>query len=424
MKVNFGNLFENPHEEVEKMNSAQLREAQLTRVLNKELAQGQAPYSDSRRSLYRVAGLFSWLSNGYSFLTGGFTGAYLLHLQLGFMPTGWALATAITGGAATALLLETAKRSANNRFFFEVVFIKRLKSGAWAAVLFTAVVSISASFYAATKIPKAVANSPELVNLDSIQSQYHQMIAGKTALIKEVTDKGTWKGTLTRVNQQTLLELQRNVQTLEAKQDSSLAAAQLENSNRLLLAEATHSNNGQLLGWMTLISELLFMGCFWYRKRYHYKAAAERNFLRNGNDPKANIDGGFTAINPTNIGRSTIGFQVPHNSGHNSANTSVITGDRIADVVFIKNTVTHIDQTNGKAKEMTVDEIQKYINTYKGRVDNTLDKLTDGVMGANEYQKSANTLRDRLTKLLYWHEKKGELVDEWQKYQQHIGKPK
>lgn len=423
MKTNFAKLFENPHEEVEKMNSAELKEAQLNKSLSRELARGQAPYSDSRRPLYRVAAAFSWLSNGYSFLTGGFTASYLFYLQLGFMPKGWALTTAISGGVIAALLLETAKRSANDQFFFEVVFIKKVKSGAWPAVLVTAIISISASFYAATKIPKAVAASPELVNVDSIQNYYQQIIQGKNQLIAEITEKGTWKGTLTQINQQTLLELQQNIQGIETKRDSSLAVANLENKTRLSTALVTNEQNGQLLGWMTIGSELLFIGCFWYQKRYRYKAAAERNFLQDADNMQPNNMGGFVPPKNPIIDRHKIGFELPFMTANKTPQTTVITDDT-ANVVFIKGTVTHIDKTNGEEKELTEKEVQHFINTYAKRVNESLRKLEVGVMGDQERAKATKVLHERLNNLRYWRDKKEELLSEFKKYKQHSNRQK
>lgn len=410
MNTNFRKFFQNPHETAEKTTSQELAEERLRMELTDMLEVTTLPYSESRKPYYRAALWLANLGNVYSFFTGAFCGTFLLLGGLGFLPQSVAFVIAGILGIGTTLILEYSKRYVNQRYFFNALFLKRIDPSAGLALLVLMTISIGSSVYTSTLLPTTFSRDPNLSDADSIRTYYDTQIADKKATIKEVTEKGHWKGTLTKQSQETLLGLTASISELEKTRAVALEKVKAENEATLSAHKANNETHGWILGWITLASEIVFVFAFWYRVRYLYKSAAERKMFSSGNQ-----SGSFNNLNtmpfePTQPGQRPIGFFM--NNAANQAQNPVIT-QTYEQKIFIKNTVKHIDKTNGESIELSSAEIQKRINTYSDRVNESLEKLK--TQAGDEQIKTLQVLQDRIENLNYWNGKRDELLKNLEK---------
>lgn len=411
MSTKLMKFFQNPHEAAEKEQSIQLAEERLRMKLTEELEVIKQPYSKSRRPYYKSAIALSHLGNFYSFLTGAFCGGFLLVSTMGFLPPILAIVLAGIGGIIGAGLLEYGKRVANNRFWFYATFLQRFDLSGIVAVAILMAISIGSSFYTATLLPSTFTAPPPMADVDSVKNYYDKQLAEKKALAKDITEKGLWKGTITGPLQLTLKALQGNMSELETKRDSAIAAANIKNETTLLLHNAETSNKGWVLGWVTLGSELLFVFCFFYQKRYLYKCAKERKMFSESHNAanEQNIFEQHPIPNTDPGQRPIIGFFLDNK---NEAESPVIT-PTYEQKIIIKNTAKHVDKVTGETKELSSSEIQKSINTYTDRVLESIEKLRQ--QAGDEQQKTLQALSDRWENLVYWHSKRDEILKNLEK---------
>lgn len=311
------------YKKIKRKTQAKVFEKRTQALLKKEIGKGKQSTAKTAYPLYlSVLGL-SYLGNFYSLFTLVFIACYMIVRSLTALPYTLALGIGLFSGLALGLLLEYSKRAANDNFFRCAVFEGKYPLTWLIALVLTGAISVVSSFYACTVIPQVASVPPPLVNIDSIQASYRAALAVKQGQHKTITEKGTWRGTITRNNQKTLNALQVDISNLEAERRTMLSQAKTKNKEILAKHKTETAANGNLLAWCMVGSELMFILCFFYQKKYLYDSACERNMLQ---DPANEITDAGINVAPslsTADGSRPIGFQMPKKKDDNRPEISM-----------------------------------------------------------------------------------------------------
>lgn len=309
-------ILENQHEvRIERENNA-LNDERLTQTLQTELGKGQYPYSRQWKSWYMGAVIFGFIGGALSFSTEVFAFAWLTY----FDPLPKYVAVIVAGIIAVALaaLIEWLKRGANDSFFFVLVFRRKFDGFNFVKMVFIMCISVSASFYACTLIPKAAAKvtaaQVDLIDMDSIKNDYAARISTQLAAVNLFTEEK--KSSFAN-------KAQAELNAMHTAKDSAIVRAERENSSRTAAALADGTAWGWTIGFFSLGLELLFVLAYWYSKNYLYKSALERDMLADEKTPTepVNTNPVVTQFVPPNDdeaeqapkaeARRPIGFEMP-----------------------------------------------------------------------------------------------------------------
>jgi hypothetical protein len=387
--ANLSKIFENKYQAQEKESTKELQEYRIRTKLADTMEAIEQPYSASRRPHYTMAKSLTLLGNLYSFMTGAFCAFLILQISIGFMPKTMFYIVATIIAISSALVLELCKRLVNNKFWFYLLFFGRMEWGLFTAGSILTAISITSSFYVASTLPTNFAEKPVITDIDSVKNYFDAQIAEKQRTCNELAQKSQWKGTITSDARSTIKELQTAIISLEQKRDNAIAAEKKANEEIMIQHNQKTANWGSLLGYITISTELLFILCFWYQNRYLYKCAKERGFLGIKADPDP--IGQIQNMSIENRHQNPIGFNHPPQHHHQNP---VITSD----------TVFHTNKITGETQAVTLQDIQRFINTYQSRVGETLEKIKE-----NPSPQLAETLANRMENLQYWNSKKEEL---------------
>lgn len=280
------------------------QEKRVLSLVNKELVKLQNPYSKNYQNLYILSQCLSALGNAFSFLTCSFIIYFLL-----FQGTGL-LYISIFLALATGLVIEYGKRYSNELFFHSLIFKKRIRLFLASIVIVFFSISIYGSILACQYMPEQLRTTPQLISLDSIKTSYQQQIASKLSLIDTLTKKSTYRGKITRKGQKTINELNIGILDLEKSRKAEVQKAETENQKTLSQHEKKNSMYAYILAYVMLISELLFIACFWYQKQYIYNSAAERNLINQDQKKTTKIDFVGNAPSQTQQRKPSIGFKL------------------------------------------------------------------------------------------------------------------
>jgi len=163
-------------------------------------------------------------------------------------------------------------------------------------MLFMIGMSIGLSFYGSTKIPRSLSTPPPppsivLEDIDAINEGFNTQIAAIESQIASIeANAPRWKGKFNRETSKTINNLHLQVADLQQQQNEAVSLARKQNTalraeqktdhdSMVQEYEATEESRGYLLGYVSLITECLFMMCFLFTETYLDRCALERGML-------------------------------------------------------------------------------------------------------------------------------------------------
>ncbi|MCP4440554.1 MAG: hypothetical protein GY810_16535 [Aureispira sp.] len=365
------------------------------------------PHSQQWIGSYRAAEIYSYISNSYSFLTGGFAVGFVLFMQFkNIMP--YTLAATLTAFLAfgLAFLLEILKRNTNSNFF-AVGFSDYWSKATGTAVLMLMTLSIGLSFYASIHLPSATASSPKLENIDSLKAANLAELATLESKRNDFRADRLYLGKLASKDAKIVKQYDDDIKELKKVQNHVITSVTAKNDHTLLMHQNRQNEWGYTLGYIAIVLELLFILSFWYQYRFLWNSYLERS-EHSLEEEEQKI--GFQKWSSQTGGEKAPSAQksIQINFGAKEAQSHVITSATAPQL--IKNTVTHEHFINGKTKEVGMLDIKRNIDTYAVRVDDSLTKLRNG-----QNELILKELNNRISKHQYWTGKLLELTGNYEK---------
>ncbi len=240
------------------------------------------PYWRKYRVLYWLGLVASYVFNIFS----GFTASALVFFFLNSF-IHWIPSLAFT--MTFLLILELSKRKASKVLFKDFIQFKKLSKGLLFIVVMLSISSIVSSYFGAKKTIHQFTRAAPVIALDTIEQI--QVIEQKLKRIDgqiEEARETKWNDTTTRESQRTISSLSPTKAALELELSELRQKTNSKNEN----IEAVHQNDTQLkaeyFAAVTLLLELLFLGCQFWVMTYKYNSLAQ--FADSGTDTKMKAD--------------------------------------------------------------------------------------------------------------------------------------
>ncbi|MCH2045973.1 MAG: hypothetical protein MK212_17795 [Saprospiraceae bacterium] len=461
---------ENQHREKSQTNNAEMSEQKLQERLEQKYK--PRPYSE-RWSKVRLSALFiSFCSNSFSFWTGAAALTYFVYLQFGqFLPL---LLILILGGGLSLIIagcLEVLKRSSSSNLL-RIGLAEKSWSGSnvFGLVLLVGV-SIGLSFWMSRQLPNLLNVAPtapvaQLESIEALDARYQKMIDEKQTSINEFKKKGTSHWRYNKIeNAIHALEQAHISERKAAIERNEIKLQQVAQAHQEALANHQNENtqNANILGYITIASELVFLLTMFYVEWYDWQCLLERvqvqakiqyknptltetaiteetveetkvetedppkeviqeeqaqqrtiiqGFMKQGNkgvkvdlEPKLDPD-----LTP-----QTLETNQDFNTNTNTMKTSrmlVNTSDFSKETVSgnsptttsVLGVIEHKNERTGEVEELTQKEVTKRLRTYYKRVNATLEQLKE-CLDPQKKIRLKETLTRRTQKLKYWKEK-------------------
>ncbi|MCP4439867.1 MAG: hypothetical protein GY810_13060, partial [Aureispira sp.] len=265
---------QNPHLEKIQNSEQEIENIKFTKLL--QVKYQKRSYSEIWKLTYRCSLALSYLANSFSLLTGSFAISFFLFLQFENLfpkPITWLLIGVLA--LSIAFILELLKRSTSSNFFETGFSEKKWKLRVGTMVLLLSSFSIGLSFYGSTCLPLISQQAPPLHNLDSLEANYAQAITLKQLAIQDAAKNRRKDGSLRSQAQKTITILTKDISSLEQERRNRFQEAKQENESLLSSYHALTLSYGYLLGYMSILFELIFIACFYYVERYLWYAYLE-----------------------------------------------------------------------------------------------------------------------------------------------------
>lgn len=387
------------------------------------------PDSQKWYGVNMAAEIGTFLVNAFSFVTQSFAIFYFVYINVeGTMPPDVAFWFAAFVGVSLGLLIEFFKRRLNTIFFSEGFGKeKNWNPFTFVFVLVFGGVAVALTFYTCTAFGLYAQPSPELEDLETIALHYDNDIKDIDNQIAEYQAGGTRKagskkGEIKTAALTAIRELSTQITNLRAEKQLAVKEARQRNEKALEAHLNEKTQNGHTLGYISILLEFMFIGMFAFSIRYHWNSKLEDEEQEESHEAAKNQSNSHEkkTENIQNLGGGTargIGFHQPKdihqkNKLPKMEQTNVITSDT-ALPKFMKLTVQHVDFSDGTTiKEVDEKTIDRNIKTYIQRVNDTLDRIRKET---DIDQKLYDSFQKRSTRLQYWNDKKGELLQECKK---------
>lgn len=405
------------------------------------------PYEERRRGLYWFAWVASFFCNVVAIVTGStFVFAYALGLVAKlpepFLWAGLLAGVILVGIEALKQLLVPDLFQDWFQYGWKGAYFLRV--GAIAGLI---AVSTGFNYFGGFDLVGVVSTPPQfeappLKNADQVRAEYSPKIEGAAKAAETYRQNKLWNGRLSDDNaavyrdllaEKSKLEKQllAKLDSVEAYNDRSTAAAKQEHAEKVKTHESKTEVKGRGLAVFSVLCEVLFILFCWYRERYEYKTATQYATIEDdepddtptpiykghSNDPTATPPLNTAQSNgqPSNTtataGRLPIGFysdeqrreQMGHGtqtqpSGNTGGGKLLVLTKSYTETAYLDTfTIEH------KGKRYRLADVERFCRTYRDRLKQSERK---GDTGAAERRREG---------LAYWESRRAELLEKIEK---------
>lgn len=316
-------ILKNQHEERIALKNDELNDAHLSTKIEQQINKANKPYSKQWKDWYIGTKLFSYIANIFSSLTQCF--ALFMFATATITGTPALLGIGILS-VVLALLIEYLKRSAVDKFMFSAVWQKDFKGGTITKWLFMSLISVGASFYACTQLPKTytqIANPIPPVDTAAVVAIYQKQIATQEKVLESQRSERKSDGRLRYGVSAKIDKTNERIDSLYKAQGDALLSATQAYQKAVDEKANKDESIGNLLAYCSIGLEVLFALALWYESKYLYNCALERNLLTEDDtiktpkieptpvEPPTPINADTGHIAPTPSARKPIGFEIP-----------------------------------------------------------------------------------------------------------------
>ena len=409
------------------------------------------PYEEKRRGLYLVAWIGSFFCNMVAVVTGStFLFGYALGLTKS-LPGSVALAVSIT--AIILVGIEALKQLLVPDFFQDYNQFKKVNYLQGIAIVGLMCISTVFNWLGGFDVTTQLSTpppyiEPTLKGSDQVRADYQPRIKQAEQEAEQYRSSKLWDGRLSDDNAKEysdLLDSKRKLEkvmlskldSVEAYNDRVTAKAQQEHKEQVEQHELKTAMRGRGLAWFSLVCELGFLFCCWYREHYEYKTAKqyatieeteplsptppenkndqEKNQRRevkhtkatpiNGSGFKPGNHNGSSGLNQT---RSPIGFKTQTQRELEQAFEAEDTDTSEKEIVFTTRYAdTYTVEHNGKRYRLV--DVNRFIRTYKDRHRQAVKRVQEAKTQTQK-TKRKETEQGRLGQWEYWKGKRAELL--------------
>ena len=272
------NILQNQHEERIASANEELNNEHLSNRVVKQIKKANRPYSRQWKDWYMGTRIFSYLANVFSTITQCFALFMFATATITNTPTLFGIAFLSIN---LALLIEYLKRGAVDKFMFAFVWQKNFNKITLSKWLFMSLISVGASFYACTQLPKTytklTASIPK-IDSTSITAVYQDQIAIQEKVLESQRSERKSDGRLRYGVSTKIDKTNARIDSLYKAQEAALLAAKIDYDNIVKEQADKDEAIGYLLAYFSIGLELLFALALWYESSYLYKCALERNY--------------------------------------------------------------------------------------------------------------------------------------------------
>jgi len=272
-------ILKNQHEERIALKNDELNDAHLSTKIEQQINKANKPYSKQWKDWYIGTKLFSYIANIFSSLTQCF--ALFMFATATITGTPALLGVGILS-VTLALLIEYLKRSAVDKFMFSAVWQKDFKGGTITKWLFMSLISVGASFYACTQLPKTytqIANPIPPVDTAAVVAIYQKQIATQEKVLESQRSERKSDGRLRYGVSAKIDKTNERIDSLYKAQGDALLSATQAYQTAVDEKANKDESTGNLLAYCSIGLEVLFALALWYESKYLYNCALERNLL-------------------------------------------------------------------------------------------------------------------------------------------------
>lgn len=253
---------------------------QLLRRLDEKYNQNST-YAEANAGLRMLALLVSYLANLFSFITAVYLVTELVMQWLGHHSPIVSISMAVVFGLGIPLVIEYGKRKMSNTTMQPIITEGIYNPLGIVSLLAIQSLSIGISFYASQLYPEAQIEKPKTRMIASnFSTPFNDRIARMKAEIAKIREERKWKGRISNVDQKEINKLNELIE----KAEDERSAAIIKEKKRLAAQNAADEQEYQkevtgqkdILGWVTIMSEFIFLLCYQYLERYDWKSAVER----------------------------------------------------------------------------------------------------------------------------------------------------
>lgn len=396
------------------------------------------PYEERRRGLYVVSWVGSVFCNLVAVVTGStFVFGYALSLTKS-LPGSVILAVAVAGVVLVGI--EILKQLLVPDIFQEFNQFRKLNYlqcvGIVGLVCISTVFNWMGGFDVTTQLstpPPYI--EPILKSSDQVRSDYQSRIEQAGQEAEQYRKNKLWEGRLSDDNAKVYHDLLKDKNELEkqmlmkldeveAYNDQATASAKQDYKDQVEQHELKTAIRGRGLAWFSVVCELGFVFCCWYRERYEYKTAKQYATIEEQKQVKetpppsplqaksVKHNGHSLNGHSNNQVRNPIGFKISvqnQEETQTQASKAIDTDTDSQKIVFTTRYAdTHTVEHKGKRYRLV--DVNRFIRTYQDRHKQAA-KRTKEARTQTQKTKRKQIEQGRLEQLEYWKGKRAELLE-------------